>query len=72
MHTLPVIICAYVSIECTVLYCSYCDYCFSPLTHTLYPVEETEICLITKEDKSSVKTLLEERSVQGVTKVRLW
>ena len=40
-----------------------------PLAHTLYPVEDTEMCLITKSDKSDVKSVLGEQRVHGVNKV---
>ena len=51
--------------NCFLLFDIYC----SPLAHTLYPVESTEMCLITKSEKSDVKELLEEKKVCGVTKV---
>ena len=44
---------------------------FSPLVHTLYPMEDTEMCLITKNEKAAIKSLLEEKKVEGVTKVQL-
>ena len=40
-----------------------------PLPHTLYPLETTELCLITKIEKSETKELLQEKKVQGVSKV---
>ena len=42
---------------------------YRPLAHTLYPPESTEMCLITKSEKSEVKSLLEEKKIEGVTKV---
>ena len=41
----------------------------SPLLYTLYPLEDTEMCLISKDNKVDVKSLLEEKKVNGVTKV---
>ena len=46
-------------------------YSCSPLPHSLYPVEETEICLFTKNDKKTTKELLEAKKVKGVAKVTL-
>ncbi len=34
-------------------------------------MEDTEVCLITKDDKSTVKSKLEEKEIKGVTKVIL-
>jgi len=42
-----------------------------PLSHSLHPMEDTEVCLITKDDKSRVKALLSDKGVAGVTKVSL-
>ena len=46
-------------------------YSSSPLPHSLYPAEETEICLFTKNDKKTTKELLEAKKVKGVAKVML-
>ena len=46
-------------------------YSCSPLPHSLYPAEETEICLFTKNDKKTTKELLEAKKVKGVAKVML-
>lgn len=46
-------------------------YSCSPLPHSLYPAEETEICLFTKNDKKTTKELLVAKKVKGVAKVML-
>lgn len=40
-----------------------------PLPHTLYPLETTELCLITKKEKSEVKEEMQAKGVHGVSKV---
>lgn len=42
---------------------------FRPLPHTLYPVVDTELCLITKREKEEAKEFLKEKKVEGVNKV---
>lgn len=41
------------------------------LPHSLHPVGETELCLITKGDKKETKELLEAKEIEGISKVCL-
>lgn len=43
----------------------------SLIPHSLYPPEETELCLFSRADKKTTKQLLEEKKVQAVKKVHL-
>lgn len=40
-----------------------------PLCHTLYPPEDTELCLFTKTGKEQTRKLLEDKHVKGVAKI---
>eukprot|EP00741_Cyanophora_paradoxa_P024037 tig00021721_g23212.t1 len=40
-----------------------------PLKHTLHPIEETELCLFTKDPQREYKNMIEEKQVPGVKKV---
>ena len=39
------------------------------IPHTLYPPDETEVCLFVRTDKKTAKELLEKKKVKGITKV---
>ena len=40
-----------------------------PLPHTLYPIADTDLCLITKREKKEAKEFLKEKKVEGISKV---
>jgi hypothetical protein len=42
-----------------------------PIPHSLYPPEETELCLFSRTDKKTTKELLEIKGVKNIAKVSL-